>query len=36
MQEPLPLATLHRAVLEFLQGMDDAVLFGTAGRQRLR
>lgn len=28
MQEPLPLATIHRAVLEFLQGTDDAVLFG--------
>jgi hypothetical protein len=28
MQEPLPLATLHRAVLEFLRDMDDAVLFG--------
>ena len=28
MQEPLPLATIHRAVLEFLQGLDDAVLFG--------
>ncbi|MBN1396169.1 MAG: nucleotidyl transferase AbiEii/AbiGii toxin family protein [Pirellulales bacterium] len=27
-QEPLPLATIHRAVLEFLQGMEDAVLFG--------
>jgi len=26
--EPLPLATLHNAVLEFLQGRDDAVLFG--------
>ena len=28
MQEPLPLATIHRAVLEFLRDMDDAVLFG--------
>lgn len=28
MQEPLPLATIHRAVLEFMQGLDDAVLFG--------
>ena len=28
MQEPLPLATIHRAVLEFLQDVDDAVLFG--------
>jgi hypothetical protein len=26
--EPLPLATLHHAVLEFLQGRDDAVVFG--------
>jgi len=28
MAEPLPLATLHKAVLEFLQGRDDVVLFG--------
>ncbi len=28
MQEPLPLATIHRAVLEFLPGRDDVVLFG--------
>jgi hypothetical protein len=28
MREPLPLATIHRAVLEFLRGMDDAVVFG--------
>jgi hypothetical protein len=28
MGEPLPLATLHNAVLEFLQGRDDVVLFG--------
>jgi hypothetical protein len=28
MSEPLPLATLHDAVLEFLRGRDDAVLFG--------
>src|SRR5438309_5752783 len=28
MNEPLPLATIHDAVLEFLQGRDDAVLFG--------
>ncbi len=28
MQEPLPLATIHQAVLEFLSGRDDAVLFG--------
>jgi len=27
-QEPLPLATLHNAVLEFLRGRDDAVVFG--------
>lgn len=28
MQEPLPLATIHRAVLEFLRGLDDAVVYG--------
>jgi hypothetical protein len=28
MGEPLPLATIHDAVLEFLRGRDDAVLFG--------
>lgn len=28
MQEPLPLATLQQAVLEFLRGRDDAVVFG--------
>ena len=28
MNEPLPLATIHGAVLEFLRGRDDAVLFG--------
>lgn len=28
MQEPLPLATLHNAVLEFLRGREDVVLFG--------
>ncbi len=28
MREPLPLATIHEAVLEFLRGRDDAVLFG--------
>jgi len=28
MGEPLPLATLHNAVLEFLRGRDDVVLFG--------
>jgi hypothetical protein len=27
-REPLPLATLHHAVLEFLRGRDDVVLFG--------
>jgi hypothetical protein len=27
-QEPLPLATIHQAVLEFLSGREDAVLFG--------
>jgi hypothetical protein len=28
MREPLPLSTLQKTVLEFLQGRDDAVLFG--------
>jgi hypothetical protein len=28
MKEPLPLATIHDAVLEFLRHRDDAVLFG--------
>ena len=28
MREPLPLATIHDAVLEFLRGRDDAVMFG--------
>ena len=28
MGEPLPLATLHNAVLEFLRGRDDVVVFG--------
>ena len=28
MREPLPLATLHDAVLEFLRGRDDVVVFG--------
>jgi hypothetical protein len=28
MQEPLPLSTIQNAVLEFLRGRDDAVLFG--------
>lgn len=28
MNEPLPLATIHDAVLEFLRGRDDAVVFG--------
>ena len=28
MREPLPLATIHAAVLEFLRGRDDAVMFG--------
>ena len=27
MREPLPLATIHEAVLEFLRGRDDVVLF---------
>lgn len=28
MREPLPLATIHDAVLEFLRGREDAVLYG--------
>lgn len=28
MHEPLPLATIHQAVLDFLRGRDDAVVFG--------
>lgn len=28
MREPLPLGTIHDVVLEFLQGRDDAVIFG--------
>jgi hypothetical protein len=28
MREPLPLATIHEAVLDFLRGRDDAVVFG--------
>ncbi len=28
MREPLPLATIHDAVLEFLRGRDDAALYG--------
>lgn len=28
MNEPLPLAKIHEAVLEFLRGRDDAVVFG--------
>jgi hypothetical protein len=28
MREPLPLATIHGAVLEFLRGRDDVVVFG--------
>jgi hypothetical protein len=28
MHEPLPLSTLHQAVLEFLRGRDDVVVFG--------
>ena len=28
MREPLPLATVHDAVLEFLRDRDDAVLYG--------
>lgn len=28
MGEPLPLATIHNAVLEFLKDMNDCALFG--------
>lgn len=28
MREPLPLATIHEAVLQFLRGRDDVVVFG--------
>jgi hypothetical protein len=28
MKEPLPLATIHDAVIDFLRNRDDAVLFG--------
>src|SRR5216110_1893264 len=28
MREPLPLATIHDAVLQFLRGRDDVVVFG--------
>ena len=28
MREPLPLATIHEAVLEYLRGRDDVVVFG--------
>lgn len=28
MSEPLPLATIHRAILDFLKGRDDVVVFG--------
>ena len=28
MGEPVPLATIHQAVLDFLRGRDDAVVFG--------
>jgi hypothetical protein len=28
MREPLPLATIHQAVLDFLRGRDDVVVFG--------
>jgi hypothetical protein len=34
MREPLPLATVHEAVLEFVRGRDDVVVFGaTAGNE---
>ena len=33
MREPLPLATIHDAVLEFLRGRTDAVLFGAPRRK---
>jgi hypothetical protein len=32
--EPLPLSRIHQAVLEFLQGRDDAVLFGAQARAK--
>ena len=35
MREPLPLATIHDAVLEFLRGRDDAVLYRCPGGQCL-
>ena len=35
MREPLPLATIHDAVLEFLRGRTDAVSLRTRG-ERLR
>jgi hypothetical protein len=28
MREPLPMATVHEAVLDFLRGRDDVVVFG--------
>lgn len=31
MREPLPLATIQGAILEFLRGRDDAVVFGAQG-----
>jgi hypothetical protein len=31
MKEPLPLATIQNAVLEFLRGRDDGVVFGAQG-----
>jgi len=37
MKEPLPLAKVHEAVLEFLRHRDDAAIFGAqAVVQRLR
>jgi len=33
MREELPLATIHEAVLDFLRGRDDAVVFGAQARQ---
>ena len=33
MREQLPLATIHQAVLEFLRGRDDVVVFGASGQR---
>jgi hypothetical protein len=36
MREQLPPATIHEAVLDFLRGRDDVVVFGAQGGQRIR